>query len=111
MEIEMIQPIAMDQGLRFAIRERPHRGAGVVTESSRRKVEEAPVPQQKIRIRLRLRPPQVDKSARDIVDTAQRTGATITGPVPLPTEKNVYCGPLAVQGQDSRGALRGAHGA
>ena len=26
-----------------------------------------------------------------IVDTAQRTGATITGPVPLPTEKNVYC--------------------
>ena len=26
-----------------------------------------------------------------IVETAQRTGATITGPVPLPTEKNVYC--------------------
>ena len=25
------------------------------------------------------------------VETAQRTGATITGPVPLPTEKNVYC--------------------
>ena len=22
---------------------------------------------------------------------AQRTGATITGPVPLPTERNVYC--------------------
>ena len=25
------------------------------------------------------------------METAQRTGATITGPVPLPTEKNVYC--------------------
>ena len=50
------------------------------------------MPQQKIRIRLKgYDHQQVDKSARDIVDTAQRTGATITGPVPLPTEKNVYC--------------------
>ncbi len=48
--------------------------------------------QQKIRIRLRgYDHHQVDKSARDIVETAERTGATITGPVPLPTEKNVYC--------------------
>ena len=48
--------------------------------------------QGKIRIRLKgYDHQQVDKSARDIVDTAQRTGATITGPVPLPTEKNVYC--------------------
>src|SRR5947208_16150154 len=50
------------------------------------------MPQQKIRIRLKgYDHQQVDKSARDIVDTAQRTGDTITGPVPLPTEKNVYC--------------------
>ena len=34
---------------------------------------------------------QLDRSAQQIVDTAQRSGATITGPVPLPTEKNVYC--------------------
>jgi elongation factor Tu len=33
MEIEMIQPIAMDQGLRFAVREGGRTvGAGVVTE-------------------------------------------------------------------------------
>jgi elongation factor Tu len=51
------------------------------------------VPQQKIRIRLKgYDHQQVDKSARDIVDTAQRTGATITGPVPLPTEKTVVTG-------------------
>jgi small subunit ribosomal protein S10 len=50
------------------------------------------VPQQKIRIRLKgYDHKQVDKSARDIVETAERSGATITGPVPLPTEKNVYC--------------------
>ena len=50
------------------------------------------MPQQKIRIRLKSYDHQsLDKSAKDIVETVQRTGATITGPVPLPTEKNVYC--------------------
>ena len=92
MDIELIQPIAMDQGLRFAIREGGRTvGAGVVTE-----IDEvgkgAPVPQSKIRIRLKgYDHQQLDKSASQIVETAQRTGATITGPVPLPTEKNVYC--------------------
>lgn len=28
----------------------------------------------------------IDQSARKIVETAERTGATVTGPVPLPTE-------------------------
>ena len=50
------------------------------------------MPASKIRIRLRgYDHHQVDRSARDIVETAERTGATIVGPVPLPTEKNVYC--------------------
>ncbi|MCL5734322.1 MAG: 30S ribosomal protein S10 [Actinobacteria bacterium] len=48
--------------------------------------------QQKIRIRLKAYDHDlVDRSARSIVETAERTGATISGPVPLPTEKNVYC--------------------
>lgn len=48
--------------------------------------------QQKIRIRLKAYDHElVDKSAQSIVETAERTGATISGPVPLPTEKNVYC--------------------
>ena len=43
--------------------------------------------QQKIRIRLKgYDHQQVDKSARDIVDTAQRTNASTAGPIPLPTE-------------------------
>ena len=47
--------------------------------------------QQKIRIRLKgYDLSQLDKSAKSIVETAQRTGAIVTGPVPLPTEKNVY---------------------
>jgi len=46
---------------------------------------------QKIRIRLKAYDHEViDSSARKIVDTVTRTGARVAGPVPLPTEKNVY---------------------
>jgi small subunit ribosomal protein S10 len=45
---------------------------------------------QKIRIRLKSYDHEViDSSARKIVDTVTRAGATVVGPVPLPTEKNV----------------------
>ena len=48
--------------------------------------------EQKIRIRLKAYDHEIiDASARKIVDTVERTGARITGPVPLPTERNVYC--------------------
>jgi small subunit ribosomal protein S10 len=47
---------------------------------------------EKIRIRLKSYDHEViDTSARKIVDTVMRTGAKVVGPVPLPTEKNVYC--------------------
>jgi small subunit ribosomal protein S10 len=50
------------------------------------------VAQQKIRIRLKgYDHTQLDRSAKEIVETATRTGATVSGPVPLPTERNVYC--------------------
>ena len=45
----------------------------------------------KIRIRLKAYDPQsIEHAAREIVETANRTGATVAGPVPLPTDKNVY---------------------
>ena len=41
---------------------------------------------QKIRIRLRAFDHRaVDKSAAEIVETAKRTGAKVSGPIPLPT--------------------------
>lgn len=47
---------------------------------------------QKIRIRLKAYDHQLlDQSAQEIVDTAKRTGAKISGPVPLPTRINRYC--------------------
>ena len=51
----------------------------------------AAIGQNKIRIRLKAYDHSaIETAAKDIVETATRTGATITGPVPLPTEKNVY---------------------
>ena len=47
--------------------------------------------QQKIRIRLKsYDTSSIETAAKEIVETAQRTGATVAGPVPLPTEKHVY---------------------
>ena len=47
---------------------------------------------QKIRIRLKSYDHRVlDLSAQKIVETAKRAGACVSGPVPLPTSKQVYC--------------------
>ena len=45
---------------------------------------------QKIRIKLKAYEHNlIDQSAEMIVDTAKRTGARVSGPIPLPTEKEV----------------------
>ena len=45
---------------------------------------------QKIRIRLKAYDHTlIDQSAEKIVETAKRTGAKVSGPVPLPTEKEI----------------------
>jgi small subunit ribosomal protein S10 len=47
---------------------------------------------QRIRIRLKAYDYRVlDTSTGEIVETAKRTGATVAGPIPLPTIKNKYC--------------------
>ena len=85
---ELIQPIAMEEGLRFAIREGgrtvasgvgfqilPHKGKDTMRQSAKR---------DKIRIRLKAYDHKVlDQSAERIVQTARRSGARISGPVPL----------------------------
>lgn len=45
---------------------------------------------QKIRIRLKAYDHRIlDQSSEKIVDTAKRSGANVSGPIPLPTEKQV----------------------
>jgi len=50
------------------------------------------VPQrEKIRIRLKaFDHDTLDQSSEKIVQTAQRTGAQLSGPIPLPTKKEVF---------------------
>ena len=51
------------------------------------------MPGQKIRIVLKAFDHRVlDQSATQIVETAERTGANIAGPVPLPTSIRRFCG-------------------
>ena len=45
---------------------------------------------QKIRIKLKAYEHSlIDQSAERIVETAKRTGARVSGPIPLPTEKEI----------------------
>jgi small subunit ribosomal protein S10 len=47
---------------------------------------------QKIRIKLKAFDHAIlDQSTTRIVDTAKRTGARISGPIPLPTDKRIFC--------------------
>ena len=49
--------------------------------------------EEKPRIRIKIKAYDhklIDQSARQIVETASRSGAEISGPVPLPTEKTKY---------------------
>ena len=46
---------------------------------------------QKIRIRLKAYDHRLlDQAVVEIVETAKRTGASISGPVPLPTKREIY---------------------
>jgi small subunit ribosomal protein S10 len=52
-----------------------------------------PKKEQKQRIRIRLKAYDhkvIDQAAKQIVDTALRTGATIAGPIPLPTDRSTF---------------------
>ncbi len=50
------------------------------------------MPEERIRIKLKSYDYRsLDRSLREIVDTARRTGARIQGPIPLPTTINKFC--------------------
>lgn len=50
-------------------------------------------PEEKSRVRLKIRAFDhtiIDQATRTIMETAERTGAKVVGPVPLPVEKTKY---------------------
>lgn len=53
-------------------------------------VKEA-APSHRVRIKIRAYDHKIiDQATRTIIETAERTGATVVGPVPLPTEKKKW---------------------
>ncbi|MEA2015363.1 MAG: 30S ribosomal protein S10 [Actinomycetota bacterium] len=47
---------------------------------------------QKIRIKLKAYDHEViDRSAKKIMEAVENSGAKVSGPIPLPNRKNVYC--------------------
>ena len=47
--------------------------------------------QEKIKVKIRsYEHTLADQAAAKIVDIAKRNGAEVSGPIPLPTEKNIY---------------------
>ncbi|NLU50822.1 MAG: 30S ribosomal protein S10 [Syntrophomonadaceae bacterium] len=47
--------------------------------------------QQKVRIRLKAFDHKLlDQSAQKIVETVKKNGSRVSGPIPLPTEKNIF---------------------
>lgn len=55
--------------------------------------KEQPTKKQRQKIRIRLKGYDqrlLDRSTLDIVETAKRTGATVLGPIPLPTRREIF---------------------
>ncbi len=66
---------------------------------------------QNIRIRLKAFDHRlIDNSAKEIVETAKRTGATVRGPVPLPTKMEKFTVLVSPHGdKDARDQFEPAH--
>ncbi len=71
---------------------RPEQSAGRrLDETTRKPGKHGSMAQQRIRIKLRSFDHRVlDASSRQIVESAERTGAVVAGPVPLPTRIKKY---------------------
>ncbi len=55
------------------------------------KTEDTAVEKPKVRIKIRAYDHKIiDQSTKTIIETAERSGAKVIGPIPLPTEKSKY---------------------
>jgi small subunit ribosomal protein S10 len=64
-----------------------------VAEKKKTKKEEASAakPEPRIRVKIRAYDHRVlDQSTREVVDTIRKTGADVSGPIPLPTKREVF---------------------
>ena len=72
-------------------KEKPAKVEKVVPAKAAVEKQPSKAVRQKIRIRLKAYDQRLlDRSTADIVETAKRTGATVVGPIPLPTKREIY---------------------
>lgn len=63
----------------------------MTTKKNKPQKTKAKAPTQKIRIKLRAYDYRLlDQSTEEIVNTAKRTGARVNGPIPLPTDREIF---------------------
>jgi small subunit ribosomal protein S10 len=59
---------------------------------AKKRTDDKVTPTKRIRIRLKAYDHRIlDQSAEQIVETAERAGAAVAGPIPLPTEIKKFC--------------------
>jgi len=81
----------MTEAKKATVSAKPAAKTEAVSAPAQTTKKDAPAGKQRIRIRLKAYDHKViDQSAKQIVDTALRTGATIAGPIPLPTRRNTF---------------------
>ncbi len=64
-----------------------------VVQQAEDQEDKTPIKEVKSKVRIKIRAYDhkiIDQSTKTIIETAQRSGARVVGPIPLPTEKNKY---------------------
>ncbi len=89
-EAEVAKTEKVQKGTKKPVAKTANKKPAAKTEKATKGTKKVMATSEKIRIRLKAYDHVlIDQSAEKIVDTAKRTGAKVSGPIPLPTKKEV----------------------
>ena len=89
-ETEVSNAEKVQKGTKKPVAKTANKKPAAKTEKATKGTKKVMATSEKIRIRLKAYDHVlIDQSAEKIVDTAKRTGAKVSGPIPLPTKKEV----------------------
>ena len=89
-EAEVAKTEKFQKGTKKPVAKTANKKPAAKTEKATKGTKKVMATSEKIRIRLKAYDHVlIDQSAEKIVDTAKRTGAKVSGPIPLPTRKEV----------------------
>ena len=89
-EAEVAKTEKVQKGTKKPVAKTANKKPAAKTEKATKGTKKVMATSEKIRIRLKAYDHVlIDQSAEKIVDTAKRTGAKVSGPIPLPTKREV----------------------